>query len=224
MSESTETEPMIGTQRDNPENISILIHNLTRFKAQYQFIGKDWSTPCAKHNYLLEPLTKCAVTIPPGCDHISVYLMYPYDIKEIFESMYFTVNSKDNRDVCYILRSDRKSWTRLDKTSIPWIMYTKCVNRRKLSVVNQSDQIVSVITMRDTQVVLPKSFMKFNSFVDLATHLGTELDIKKAIIDCQEKNGPVLQKMYCEDGLIFECEDDEQTESVKVTVKNEMGG
>lgn len=117
------------------------------------------------------------------------------------------------RDLCFFL----------DRTSDRWKHLIISHPRKKLLLRNESNETISVIMKDKTKVVAARSYKEFLEFEDIATCLGKKLEVRKISFDSEKLEIHLPRKIQI-DGLIIECVDDCQNQTVTVVVKEESGG
>lgn len=204
-------------------NVDIEIYNDSNFTTNYLFHTKSKSSI----QYKLAPLSNIVinVTFLPT----DMYIEWVSDSCEndfgIISAWNAKLKPEENKIIFINPKFSRTTSIRLDKTSSPWILHSHYINRRKLKLINRSSQIISIIGFNRTYNVSPESSFELSPFMDIATHLGTKLKIKRPAL--KGVDTLVAQKIYYRDGLIFTCKDSDRIDKhsackVKVIVEDHI--
>lgn len=226
----------VPEERKTKESIDVEVYNKSNYILSVLFTSFDFPYLKPSYEYILSPKSEGLVTIPSGSDIICLQFIKDSGSgkRNVLETNCSFLDPEEKIHKLFVVSSGTCIYE-FNKTSLPWIICVRYVCRKKLSLVNNSTKTVSIINEDTSQLVPPNTFMKFKSFTDVATHRGSQLDIKRAILidnsTAYKVYSPIpsnprftLVKEYCVDGLLFECEDDLDNSSVSVTVKDEAGG
>lgn len=192
------------------------------------------TTPLVPARFLVTNSTECQLlftfpskhylsTIPRGAIVEGGILPDFTEVRVLVDGVSVGVCYKNNNNnttgIDIVVNKERSVCLSVDKSEIPWV-FTVYGERKKISVINNSGDIVTIARPGKLAPLTVRSKRESSSFRDVVTTAGNNVSIKRCY---RAVRGEVVTTTHYEmEGLCFDCEDVEDTVIVTIINKRDQ--